>query len=53
MARQSVPTASVLMAPPTDPQVSFVELPEFDFNLTLGGSTNVPLEPALKSWIKQ
>ncbi|KAL4421096.1 hypothetical protein ABPG77_009623 [Micractinium sp. CCAP 211/92] len=34
-------------------QVSFVELPEFDFDLTLGGSTNVPLEPALKSWIKQ
>ncbi len=49
----AVPTASVPMAPLTDPQVSFVELPEFDFDLTLGGSTNVPLEPALKSWIKQ
>ncbi|KAL4425484.1 hypothetical protein ABPG75_009500 [Micractinium tetrahymenae] len=34
-------------------QVSFVQMPEFDFDLTLGGSTNVPLEPALKSWIKQ
>ncbi|PRW58761.1 DNA polymerase kappa [Chlorella sorokiniana] len=34
-------------------QVSLVEQPEFDFDLTLGNSTNVPMEPALKSWIKQ
>jgi hypothetical protein len=30
-----------------------VNQPEFDFDLTLGGSTNVPMEPTLKSWIKQ
>lgn len=35
------------------PQVSLVEQPEFDFDLTLGDSTNVPMESALKSWIKQ
>lgn len=34
-------------------QVSLVEQPEFDFDITLGDSTNVPMEPALKSWIKQ
>lgn len=38
---------------PLCPQVSLVEQPEFDFDLTLGSSTDVPMEPALKSWIKQ
>jgi len=33
--------------------VSLVEQPEFGFDLTLGDSTNVHMEPALKSWIKQ
>lgn len=41
---------SSLPAPPG--QVSFVEQPEFDFDLTMGGSTDVPFEPALKSWLK-
>lgn len=34
-------------------QVSLLEAPEFDFDMTLGDSSNVPMEPALKSWIKQ
>ncbi|EFN57550.1 hypothetical protein CHLNCDRAFT_143184 [Chlorella variabilis] len=34
-------------------QVSLVEQPEFDFDLTLGKSSSVPLEPQLKTWIKQ
>ena len=34
-------------------QVSLVRPPELDFDLTLGDSSSLPMEPALKSWIKQ
>ena len=34
-------------------QVALIEQPQVDFDLTLGSSTNVPLEPSIKSWIKQ
>ena len=45
--------APVLPIHPNPRQVSLVEQPEFDFDVTLGDSTDVPMEPALKSWIKQ
>ena len=34
-------------------QVAFVEQPLVDFDLTLGGSHHVPLEPSIKTWLKQ
>ncbi|KAI3438809.1 hypothetical protein D9Q98_001226 [Chlorella vulgaris] len=34
-------------------QVALTEQPEFDFDITLGNNSSVPLEPALKNFIKQ
>ena len=38
---------------PCPSQVALVDQPQFDFDLTLGQSSGVPMEPAIKSWIKQ
>lgn len=34
-------------------QVALVEQPDFDLDLTLGDSSNVPMEPQIKDWLKK